>query len=224
MTDSVIVVMAKQPVVGKTKTRLCPPFSPEQAAKLFEALMRDTIHLTSQVPNTQTAVAISPPESESYFVDITPPNTLLLSVEGADIGECLAKSFEVLFQRGFKKVIAFNADGPTLPLDYLVKTLDYLDKNDVVLGLGDDGGYYLIGLKRLNWRLFQNINWSTDLVFEQTKSKVKQAGLSLAETPHWYDVDTFSDFERLVNDLKNLPETMLPFTRQYLSQADLPGL
>jgi len=224
MDDSVIVVMAKQPVVGKTKTRLCPPFTPEQAADCFEALMRDTIHLTSQLPNTQTAVAISPPESEAYFYAITPPNTLLLSVEGSDIGVCLAKSFEILFQRGFKKIIAFNADGPTLPIDYLVKTFEYLKKNDVVLGPGDDGGYYLIGLKKLNWGLFQGINWSTNQVFEQTKYKVKQAGLSLAETPRWYDVDTFSDFERLVNDLKDLPETALPFTRRYLSQTDLPGL
>lgn len=224
MDDSVIVVMAKQPVVGKTKTRLCPPFTPEQAADCFEALMRDTIHLTSQLLNTQTAVAISPPESEAYFSAITPPNTLLLSVEGSDIGVCLAKSFEILFQRGFKKIIAFNADGPTLPIDYLVKTLEYLEKNDVVLGPGDDGGYYLIGLKKLNWGLFQGINWSTNQVFEQTKYKVKAAGLSLAETPRWYDVDTFSDFERLVSDLKDLPETALPFTRRYLSQTDLPGL
>ena len=224
MDNSVIVVMAKQPVVGKTKTRLCPPFTPEEAANLFEALMRDTIYLTSQVPNAQTAVAISPPGSEAYFQSITPSNTRLLSVEGRDIGVCLAKSFELLFQQGYKKIIAFNADGPTLPLDYLVKTLEYLDQHDVVLGPSDDGGYYLIGLKKLNWILFKDINWSTNQVFEQTKLKVKQAGLSLAETPPWYDVDTDPDFKRLVKDLENLSETSLPYTRQYLTQIDLPGL
>jgi len=63
MDACAIILMAKQPRAGKTKTRLCPPFSWEEAALLYEALLKDTLVLAGRMENTQLAVAVSPPES-----------------------------------------------------------------------------------------------------------------------------------------------------------------
>ncbi len=78
--------MAKEPKVGSTKTRLCPPLSLEEAAHLYEALLRDTIDSSAQLENVDLAIAITPPESVDYFQRISPPGTLLLPVTCSDIG------------------------------------------------------------------------------------------------------------------------------------------
>ena len=93
---AVLVVMAKQPRAGSTKTRLCPPFSPEQAAAFSECLLLDTFDLAGSLPGVQLAAAITPASARAYFEHITPPGTILLPVDGADIGQCLSQSFEAL--------------------------------------------------------------------------------------------------------------------------------
>ena len=98
-----IIIMAKQPQAGKTKTRLCPPFTTEGAARLFEALLRDTIELAAGLEGIQLAIAISPPEAQAYFSSISPPGTLLLPIEGANIGICLEKALEGLLERKFEE-------------------------------------------------------------------------------------------------------------------------
>lgn len=213
-----IIIMAKQPRAGKTKTRLCPPFTIEGAAVLFEALLRDTIELAAGLEGIQLAIAISPPEARAYFSSISPPGTLLLPIEGANIGICLEKALEGLLERKFKKVIALNADGPSLPREYLVDAFRLLDSNDVVLGPGEDGGYYLVGLKQMNADIFADIPWSTSAVLEKTLAQAAQSGLRTALTPTWYDVDIPADVDRLIKEINGLPAGRLPYTRRFFQQ------
>ena len=145
--STVIVIMAKQPRIGFTKTRLCPPFSPQQAADFYKALLLDTLDLVGSIPDIQLAVAITPASGHDYFKKISPDGAIIVPVDGADIGECLAKTTDFLFSAGFEHVIALNADGPSLPRDYLVQAVNLLNDADLVLGPGEDGGYYLVGLK-----------------------------------------------------------------------------
>ena len=67
----------------------------------------------------------------------------------------------------------------------------------MVLGGSDDGGYYLIGIKRLHHRLFEQIDWSTERVFAQTLERAKEIGLQAELLPTWYDVDDAATLERL---------------------------
>ncbi len=211
---AVLAIMAKQPIVGQTKTRLCPPLTPTQAAALYEALLRDTVELVAGLDGIQLAIAVTPPEAMDYFRRISPAGAILLPVAGADIGDCLNQVLSRLLADGAPQALACNSDGPTLPSAYLRQAVVLLDDNDVVLGPSEDGGYYLIGLKRPCPELFQGIAWSTGRVLAQTLERAEALGLSVALTPPWYDVDTASDLDRLRDELDALPAEALLHTRQ----------
>ena len=183
MREAVIIVMAKQPQVGRTKTRLCPPLSWQDAAALYEALLLDTLSLVSALQGIDLAVAITPPESQPYFERIAPAGTLLLPIEGSDIGDCLSQVIKIVLRMGYCKALALNSDGPSLPPEYLQQAIDYLDRYDLVLGPGHDGGYYLVGMRRAASEIFRGIAWSTDKVLSQTLERARALGLQVWLTP-----------------------------------------
>jgi rSAM/selenodomain-associated transferase 1 len=226
MRDPVVVIMAKQPAVGRTKTRLCPPLTPAEAVALYEAMLRDTIRLVADLEGVRLAIAVTPPEATGAFRRISPPHAILLPVAGADIGECLNQALGRLLAAGHSRAIALNSDGPTLPAAFLKQAITRLDGADVVLGPSEDGGYYLIGLTQPQPELFQDIEWSTEQVTAQTLARAEAMGLSVALLPPWYDVDTAADLDRLQAELATLPAEALPHTRRLFAhrlQESPPG-
>jgi len=221
MKDTLIVVMAKQPLVGKTKTRLVPALSLQEAADLYQALLLDTLAMVSDLPWADLAVAITPPQSRPYFESITSAGTLLLPVEGQDIGACLAQTLDLALQLGYRKVFALNSDGPSVPPEYLGQAVNYLEQADVVLGPGEDGGYYLVGLTQPHPGIFSDITWSTENVLSQTLERAAGLGLRTALTPPWYDVDTPAEVLRLIKELEAISPDRLPNTRRFLGNIDL---
>jgi hypothetical protein len=219
--DTLIAVMAKQPLVGKTKTRLYPTLSLVEAAELYQALLLDTIELASRQPWADLAVAITPPESRPYFESITPRETLLLPVEGQDIGACLVQTLGLALNLGYRKVLALNSDGPSVPPEYLEQAANDLDQADVVLGPGEDGGYYLVGLTQPHPEIFSDIAWSTEKVLSQTLERAAGLGLRTALTPPWYDVDTPAEVLRLVKELQAISPDRLPNSLRFLGNVDL---
>jgi rSAM/selenodomain-associated transferase 1 len=209
-----VAIMAKRPEVGRTKTRLSPPLTAEQATALYEALLRDTIQLVGQLDGAQMAVAVTPPDAISYFRPISPANVMLLPVGGRDIGECLDQVLSRLLSQGFRGAVAVNSDGPSLPLDYLARAVDLVEETDVVLGPCDDGGYYLIGLRQPQPGLFLGVEWSTSRVAAQTLERAESLGLRVVQLPQWYDVDTAEDIERFRADLARLPPSALRHSRR----------
>lgn len=215
MKNPVLIIIAKQPQVGTTKTRLSPPLTLSAAAELFEALLLDTIDLASSINGLDLAVAVTPPESISYFERVTPTGTLLLPVTCPDIGDCLKQVFEQLFQMGYPQVLAFNSDGPSLPEQYIQQALLLLDNHDVVFGPSEDGGYYLVGLEELYPQIFTDIEWSTPRVLPQSLEKAGQEGLSVAILPTWYDVDTEAGLKRLLRETRSLAANQLVHSRRF---------
>jgi rSAM/selenodomain-associated transferase 1 len=214
---SALVIMAKQPAVGQTKTRMCPPLAPAEAAALYEAMLRDTISLAARLCTVQLAIAITPPEAIESFRLISPPDALLLPVSGRDIGDCLNQVLGGLLATGYTRALALNSDGPTLPASYLSTSFALLEGADVVLGPSEDGGYYLIGLKEPRPELFRDIAWSTTTVTAQTLACAETLGLRVALLPPWYDVDTDADLERLRAELEVLPREALFHTRRFFA-------
>ena len=214
---AVAVIMAKQPVPGRTKTRLCPPLSPLDAAQLSEALLSDTIALVSRLQGVRLAVAVTPAAAVAAFRLRVPHDAVLLPVEGPDIGACLSQATECLFAEGYSRVMAIGSDGPTLPSAYLERAAELLDHHDVVVGPSEDGGYYLVGLRRPAPGLFEGIAWSTSRVVSQTEGRAATLGLSVAWLPPWYDVDTAADLERLRAELATLPSHTLTSTRRFFN-------
>jgi hypothetical protein len=212
---SCLIIMAKQPRAGMTKTLLCPPFTYEDAALFFESLLKDTISMVNDLKTLQLAIAVSPPESLDYFRSITPPGTLLLPVEGKDIGVCLQLALGALLDHGFMKVATLNADGPSLPLDYILQGFELLDTHDLVLGEGEDGGYYMLGCIGEVPPVFDCIPWSCNEVLKKNLSLAHQQGLRVGLTPPWYDVDMPEDVSRLYKELTTLPGERLRHTRRF---------
>lgn len=221
MKNPILIIIAKEPQVGTTKTRLTPPLEPSQAAGLFEALLEDTIDLVSSIEGIDLAVAVTPPESVGYFERKTPRGTIFIPVTCLDIGDCLKQVFEELFRRGYPKVLAFNSDGPSLPNAYIRQAIQLLDENDVVFGPSDDGGYYLVGLNEIHAELFRDIQWSTAQVMEQSLARAEAANLRVSLLPEWYDVDTADDLERLLGEVLRYPQDRLTHTRRYFAKLSL---
>jgi rSAM/selenodomain-associated transferase 1 len=224
MRDPALVIMAKQPAVGQTKTRLCPPLTPTEAAALYEALLRDTIALGVGLKGVQLAIAVTPPQATAAFRRISPPGAMLLPVAGTDIGDCLNQVLNRLLAAGHRQAIAINSDGPTLPPVYLRQAVAWLADVDAVLGPSEDGGYYLIGLTRPRPGLFEDIEWSTARVTRQTLARAEALGLDVSLLPPWYDVDTAADLDRLQAELATLPGEALPYTRRFFEQRSQVNL
>jgi rSAM/selenodomain-associated transferase 1 len=219
--NPILIIIAKEPQVGSTKTRLSPPLEPSQAAALFEALLEDTIDLVSSLEGIDLAVAVTPPESTGYFEEKTPEGTVLIPVTCTDIGDCLKQVFAKLFHRGYPKVLAFNSDGPSLPSEYIYQAVQLLDSQDVVFGPSDDGGYYLVGLNEPQAQLFSDIQWSTPQVMEQSLARAEAENLRVTLLPEWYDVDTAEDLERLLREVQRYPDDLLKHTRRYFTKLSV---
>jgi uncharacterized protein len=214
----VIAIMAKEPAVGRTKTRLCPPLTLAQAAMLYQAMLRDTVALVEGLGEAALALAVTPPQALECFRRISPPETILVPVAGADIGACLSQTLTCLLATGHPQALALNSDGPSLPAEYLSQALAQLEEADVVLGPSEDGGYYLIGLKRPRPALFEGIAWSTTQVTVQTLARAEALGLGVALLPAWYDVDTAEDLARLREEISVLPPETLAHTRRFFTE------
>ena len=219
-----LVIMAKQPIAGRTKTRLVPPFNPQQAADLFEALMLDTIELVLRIPNLEIIIAFSPSSATEYFNRTRFPQTALLPVDGSNIGECLYETAKMMIANNLAQIVLMNSDGPSLPPEYILQAFALLENNDLVLGPSEDGGYYLCGFKKLFPQLFQGIAWSSARVLSQTLERAKNLELSVALTPIWYDIDAAADVGRLLRELPSLPKDILIHTRNFFQRIPVPEL
>src|SRR5262249_23664202 len=101
-----------------------------------------------------------------------------------------------------------NGDSPTLPTERLVQAARHLEEpgDRVVLGPAADGGYYLIGLRGLHQRLFEDIDWSTERVYRQTIMRAGEIGLPVTELGEWYDVGGEDSLTRLASELLWAPD------------------
>jgi rSAM/selenodomain-associated transferase 1 len=213
-----LLVMAKRPTPGRTKTRLSPPLSFEQAAALYECFLRDTLDLMRQVPAVRRGIMYLPAEGGAYFIQFG-PDFRCLPQEGADLGARLDNALTHTLLQGYQRVVIMNSDGPNLPAGYLTRAFELLEgEPDVVLGPCEDGGYYLIGLKQPAPRLLREVRMSTGRVFGDTLALAAEEGLQVEVLPEWYDVDDVTSLKRLMGDLAGAPPDIASHTRRFLER------
>jgi rSAM/selenodomain-associated transferase 1 len=214
--SNALLVVAKRPAPGQTKTRLSPPLSPDRAAALYECFLRDTLDLMRQVPGTQPIIAFLPPAEVAYFTELA-PDFELIRQEGADLGARLDNALTHYLQLGYQRVVIMDSDSPNLPLDCLVAAFAALDDADVVLGPCDDGGYYLIGLKQPAPRLLREVPMSTPTVAADTLALAAEEGLRVKLLPIWYDIDNVATLNRLSAELAETQNGIARHTRAFLA-------
>ncbi|RME51412.1 MAG: glycosyltransferase [Caldilineae bacterium] len=218
LPPDVLIVVAKQPAAGQTKTRLSPPLSPEEAAALYECFLRDTLALVRRVPDVRRVIAHLPPAAGGYFRALA-PDFETIPQRGANLGARLDNTLRHYLRLGCRRAVIMNSDGPTLPAAHLQAAFDALaGETDVVLGPSDDGGYYLIGLKRPAPRLLRGVTMSTPTVLRDTLALAAEAGLRVHLLPPWYDVDDPASLARLRAELAHAPPGVAPHTRAFLNR------
>jgi rSAM/selenodomain-associated transferase 1 len=240
-----LAVMTKAPQVGRVKTRLVPPLTSEEAADLNKCFLRDTAAAISiacsvglQPPNAANTrfepgahrapqrccgIAVyTPLGAESAYDGLLPADFSLLPQRGDKFGERLYLAVEDLFKCGFASVCLIDSDSPTVPAEAFAEAVELLSASDdcVVLGPSDDGGYYLIGVKKPYHRLFEQIDWSTERVLRQTMQRATEMELKVQLLPIGYDVDDGASLRRLGNELladATSPD-IAPYTREFLAK------
>ena len=139
---------------------------------------------------------------------------------GDGLSARLTGLFQQLLGMGHEGVIATDSDSPTLPTQHLQSAVDRLTDpgTEVVLGPSDDGGYYLIGLRRGYPTLFSGIPWSTPQVYDETLRRAEALGVRVTALPRWYDVDTPVEFERLRAEIDELGAVAPRHAREFFVQ------
>ena len=210
-----LLVIARRPSPGRSKTRLSPPLSGAQAARLYEALLEDALDVARRVSGVQRFVLHAPRQAASHFRDLA-PDFGLIPQEGGGLGERLDDALSRCLNNGFTKAAVMASDSPTLPPEYARKAFELLETSDVVLGPCEDGGYYLIALSAPHPRLLREVRMSTPSVLRDTIEVARQEGLRVALLPEWHDVDTPQDLDRLRHELASAPSKIAPHTRACL--------
>jgi uncharacterized protein len=198
--SSTLLVVAKEPAPGQTKTRLCPPLTPEQAASLYACFLRDTLDVMRAVEDIERVVCCLTEDSRSYFRGIAPDMQLRLQ-HGEALGERLDHLLTESLAGGSERAVVMDSDSPTLPPEYVARAFDLLDEADVVLGPTHDGGYYLIGMKQPQPHLLREVQMSTPDVLDETLKRARALRLAVRQLPRWYDIDTGDDLHLLEQEL-----------------------
>ena len=146
----------------------------------------------------------------------------LIAQRNGDFGQRLAGAIEDLFSVGFGSVCLINSDSPTVPAAVFAEAarLLSLPNDEVILGPSDDGGYYLIGMKKLQPRLFEGIDWSTERVLSQTLERAAEVSLDVCLLSNYYDVDDRTTLHRICDELLGPNDQrdpgIAPATREFL--------
>jgi uncharacterized protein len=163
----------------------------------------------------------TPVGAESAYTEILPADFRLLPQRGDKFGERLYFAVEDLFKCGFESVCLIDSDSPTVPSENFAAAVELLSTraDRVVLGPSDDGGYYMIGLKKPHRHLFEQIDWSTERVLNQTIRRANEIGLEVKLLPNGYDVDDDASLRRLCTDLRGeqAEDGPAPITRKFLT-------
>jgi hypothetical protein len=179
-------------VPGRVKTRLLSHLSPEQACAVHVAMIEDTAALSTDFPGPRRLLF----SEEAAALDLPPGFEVGRQIPG-DLGARLSAALTEGFTAGAGKIVVLGSDSPHLPPERLTQALEALDAADLVLGPAEDGGYYLIGLRRFSPAIFEGVEWGGPLAFEQTRRAAARIGFSVALLQPFYDLDDWKDLERL---------------------------
>lgn len=193
-----LLIFARRPLPGRVKTRLTPFLSPEDAAALYDCMVRDLVARSAELDADERFLFFEKEQgAEEYFRDLD-GRLRLLPQEGDGLGERLANAFAEVFGRGYLSAAVVGTDSPDLPLQYIGDAFERLatGEADVVFGPAVDGGYYLAAMNRSLPELFREVPWSTDQVLVTSLRRAAAEGLRAGLLPQWYDIDEPADLAR----------------------------
>lgn len=194
-----IAVLAKAPIEGFAKTRLVPALGPKGAADLQRAMILRTVDTAIGSGLGPVSLWCAPDRSHRLFRDIAATRPVDLSDQsGADLGRRMQAAFERLLPGN--PVLLIGTDCPVLAASHLVACAEALAAGaDAVFLPAEDGGYALVGLRRLEPALFFDMPWGTAGVMPETRRRAATLGLVVSEPAFVWDIDRPADYERALS-------------------------
>ncbi len=192
MPQPALIVMVKNPIAGRTKTRLAQDVGDAMALHMYGILLRYT---RDQALGLQDATCYLYYSDHVATDDDWPANRFVKLLQvGQDLGQRMAGAFEHAFAHGHDRVLIIGSDCPGVTTELLEEAFASLTDHDVVVGPANDGGYYLLGMRRPQPFLFTDMPWSTSEVLEETLARTQVQGLSTYQLPYLSDVDHLEDW------------------------------
>lgn len=208
-----LICFTRIPKPGKTKTRLMPFLSPEQCAELHTAFLHDLSEMLREysVPCYIFYTGLENEAQLQVLKDIFPFAKGFLPQLGADLGEKMHSALLHVLSEGYDCCILTGSDLPLMSAEHLNSGFEALEKADVTLGPTEDGGYYLVGIKKPCPPLFSKQQYGSGSVYENALKALSQAGESFSPALGCSDVDTPEDLLTLKDKLSESS-----FTARYL--------
>lgn len=188
MHEAQIVVLAKAPVAGRSKTRLCPALTPQHAADVARAALLDTIDAVVGVPVRRRVLVL-----DGAAEDLATDGLDVLPQRGAGLDERLAHAFEDAFATCPVPTLLVGMDSPQVTSSLLAGAVEQLLSGDSVLGHAADGGWWALGLVRPDAEVFLGVPMSADDTGERQERRLRQRGLRPCLLPVLRDIDRIED-------------------------------
>lgn len=200
MLDTLFIQFAREPVPGEVKTRLLPALSPREACQIHIDLLRHTSRVLVGAGLGEVQLAVAGDTAHPVFRDCLADGVATVVPQaGEDLGSRMLAALRAGLAT-HRRVVLVGSDCPQLDAHYLAGALAALARHDVVLGPALDGGYVLIGVRRVESGWFDGVDWGTHAVYRQTAARLDASGarwLALAaladvdrpeDLPHWRSV------------------------------------
>lgn len=202
-----LIIFLKYPEPGKVKTRLAKDVGSDQAASIYSHMAQAIIDNVLDPSSYKTVIYFNPPDKQREIIDWLGKKEVQYSPQkGNTLGDKISNAFKEVFCHGSDKTVIIGTDCIEITLETINKTMDLLNDNDAVLGPAKDGGYYLLGLNKFTPQIFQDIDWSTEYVLEQTVEKMNNNQLNFQLLKTLKDIDTVDDINDDVRDIIKIAE------------------
>jgi rSAM/selenodomain-associated transferase 1 len=188
--QSLLIIFYRNPVAGKVKTRLAATIGEERALRIFQELSRHTHMITEHLPVDKIVYYSDFVDANDIWSEEIFQKTLQY---GDNLGEKMTNAFGEGFKRGYSHICIIGTDCYDLTEQIIGEAFAALQTADAVIGPARDGGYYLLGMKKLISQVFENKNWSTESVFQDTVRDFESLGLQYVALPVLRDVDRDED-------------------------------
>lgn len=220
MADTALVIVARYPQPGTTKTRLARALGGEETAQLYRAFLSDLAHRFAAQPAYDLHWAFTPADVDyAEFMESLAPSLAqhmyFFPQRGVDFGNRLLHAFRWTFEHGYRSTILIGSDSPHICRSTIEQAKNALDEADVVLGPAEDGGYYLLAMQKPH-DVFQDIPMSTNLVLQMTIDLALRQGLRVNTLETLFDVDELPELERLAQ-LLSANASLAPATAAHLA-------
>ncbi|GMR20805.1 MAG: TIGR04282 family arsenosugar biosynthesis glycosyltransferase [Gammaproteobacteria bacterium] len=199
-----LVIFAKQPIPGQAKTRLQTVCSPDQAARLAEAMIQITVYQACKVWPGPVRLCCTPDSRHEVFRHLSETTRIQLSVQvGENLGARMLNAIRTSVKCCGSAAI-LGTDVPHCPGAILADAYQVLLQGRSVIGPSKDGGYYFIGLTQPEPELFEGIAWGGERVFNDTQVRAQMIGMTLDRLPVLCDLDTWQDIVNVLHDHADL--------------------